>query len=212
MNPQDAFPPSNLPPESQEWRRAIEDKAYELTNSVVGNGESVQGLNRTSASSLANLSEQLQLLRTQVQRVNDLYNALPIPTQRTDQTSNFGLSSSSWNTVASVTFTSQGRGKLLISAIAQGQLVSGSTSTNMEASVRLVSSGTASPVTPGLAATPDGVWVNNFVSSWNFEATDLYAGSEVTVQFQIDPVDPASWGSGTGSFAVLSCRATFVPG
>jgi hypothetical protein len=212
MNENDQFPPSNLPPESQPWGRKVVDEVYSLLNEATGTGESVQGLNRNTASSLETLAGQIRDLETQVQRVNDLYNALPIPAQQTATETNFGLSSSSWNTVATVTFTPPANGTLLISAIAQGQLVSASTSTNMEIEVRLAQDTSYSPVTPGLAASPDGVWQNNFLSQWAFTVTDVKPDRPVTVSIQIDPVTAASWGTGTGSYVVLVGRSTFIPG
>lgn len=210
MNPNDVFPKDNLPPEAQAWRREVENEIYTLRNRTLGGDESILGLNRTSAASLETLADQLRLLEDQVQRINDLYNALPIPYQGTQHATNFGLSSSSWNTVASVSFKPPRKGRMFISATLSGQLVSGSTTTNMETAVRLELGSSASPATPGLAASPDGVWVNNFMSQWSWEI-DVDPTREVRVAARIDPVDAASWSAGTGSYAVLVARATFTP-
>lgn len=211
MNENDQFPPSNLPPEAQPWRRYLEERFYQLLNVLNANGQDIQGLNRNAASSLEELARQVRLLEEQVQRVNDLYNALPVAFQRTASESNFGLVSSSWNTVAQITFTPPRKGTFMIDASASGQLVSGSTGTNMETEVRLVRGSDTGPATPGLAATPDGVWVNNFITQWGWENIAADPDRPVTISMQIDPVNPASWGSGTGSFVVLSGSATFIP-
>lgn len=210
MNETDSFPPNGLPPEAQEWRRRVEDNIYQLLSGISGNSDSVQGLNRNAASSLETLAGQVRNLSEQVERVNTLYAALPIPDQKTDTATNFGLPSSGWNTVLSVSFVPPGRGRLIISAIGNGQLVSGSTTTNMEVETRLVCGSNTSPATPGLPASPDGVWQNNFLSSWGFEVDTLGGDATVTVSLQIDPVTAASWASGTGSYAVLSARAVFL--
>lgn len=211
MNENDTFPESNLPPESQPWRRALEARFYELINILNANGQDIQGLNRNAASTLEDLAKQVRELEIQVQRVNDLYNALPVAFQRTASASNFGLSSSSWNTVATITFDPPRKGTFMIDAVASGQLVSASTTTNMEVEVRLLRGTDAGPVTPGLAATPDGIWVNNFISQWGWSGVATDPDHPVSISVQIDPVDPASWGSGTGSFVVLSGSATFIP-
>jgi hypothetical protein len=210
MNANDAFPESNLPPESQEWRRSIEQTIYELLNASEGEQLSIQGLNRNAASSLETLAGQIRALSDQVERVEDLYDALPLAIQRTATETNFGLSSSSWNTVATITFTPPKKGVMQISAMASGQLVSGSTTTNMEIEVRLLQGADASPTSPGLPASPDGVWQNNFVSQWGWTSVPCDPETPVVVRAQIDPVTAASWGSGTGSFVALSGFATFV--
>lgn len=211
MNENDTFPESNLPPESQPWRRALEDRFYELLNILNANGQDIQGLNRNAASTLEELAKQVRELEIQVQRVNDLYNALPVAFQRTSNSTNFPVSSSSWSTIATIVFTPPQKGAFSIDAVASGQLVSSATGTNMEISVRLIQNGSAGPVTPGLAATPDGVWVNNFISQWGWSGVATDPEHPVLVSIQVNAEDFSSWGAGTGSFVVLSGSATFIP-
>lgn len=210
MNPEDTFPRRELPPEAQEWGRKVEDALYELSNRVNGNGDATLGLNRNTAASLETLAGQVRTLSDQVTRVNDLYNSLPIAFQRTDTNSGFGLSSAGWNTVASISFVPPSNGTLMVTASMSGQLVSDSTDTNMEIEVRLLRGTGPSPEVPGLPASPDGVWVNNFTTQWGW-SVNADPDRPVVIQAQIDPVTSASWGSGTGSFVVLSGFATFVP-
>ena len=210
MNPFDVFPRRNLPPESEEWGRFVEDRIYELENQEEAGSQTLQGLNRTSAASLQTLSRQLDNLALQVQAVEDLYNALPVAYQETVTQTNFGLPSSGWNTVATITFIPPREGKFVWSATASGRLVSGSTSTNMEAEYRIIATGYTSAVVPGLYASPDGTWMNNFLVTGGATSGTLDpSGSPLTISLQVDPVTSASWGSGTGSYAVLSGFATF---
>lgn len=209
MNPEDTFPQSNLPADSQAWRRRVEDAIYELINRGQGNSNSTQGLNRNTAANMENLGNQVRQLGTQIQRVNDLYNALPVAYQATSTETNFGLSSAGWNTIARITFNPPARGTLKVSATMSGQLISDSTSTNMEVEARLLLRSSGSPPVPGLAATPDGIWQNNFVTQWGW-SVETDPDRPVVIQAQIDPVDASSWNSGTGSSVVLSGFATFV--
>lgn len=209
MNSEDSFPNSNLPREAQPWRRDVENAIYELINLAEGNSNSTQGLNRNTAAVMENLGAQVRQLETQIDRVNDVVNSLPVALQATATETNFGLSSAGWNTIARITFNPPARGTLKVSATMSGQLVSGSTSTNMEVEARLLVRSSGSPAIPGLAATPDGIWQNNFVTQWGW-SVNTDPDTPVVVQAQIDPVDASSWGSGTGSSVVLSGYAIFV--
>lgn len=206
----DIFPKADLPGPAQPWAREVEKRIYQGENGVVSSDQSILGLNRNTASTLENLAEQVRELNTQVERVQGLYDALPIAYQRTETFLNFGLSSSSWNSIGSITFVPPRSGRFVVSATASGQLVSDSTSTNMECDFRLSrGSGDTSPVIPGLYATPDGTWVNNFVLNWGW-TVDVTPETPLVITLQADPVTSASWGSGTGSYAVLSGFATFL--
>lgn len=205
----DVFPRRNLPDEAEEWGREVERRVYQGENATNSSDQSISGLNRNTASTLETLADQVTELDTQVTRVQQLYDALPIAFQRTSTFQNFGLSSSSWNSIGSITFTPPGSGTFVVSVTASGQLVSGSTSTNMECDFRLNNGSSQSPVIPGLYASPNGTWVNNFVVNWGWTVTTA-PDTPLTVTLQADPVTAASWGSGTGSYAVLSGFATFV--
>lgn len=206
----DIFPRADLPGPAQPWVREVEKRIYQGENGVSSSDQSILGLNRNTASTLETLADQVRELDTQVTRVQELYDALPTANQRTETFLNFGLSSSSWNNIGSITFVPPKRGIFTVSAIASGQLVSGSTSTNMECEFRLSrGGGDTSPVIPGLYATPDGTWVNNFVLNWGW-TVEVAPETPLVITLQADPVDPASWGTGTGSYAVLSGFATFT--
>ena len=200
----DVFPRRNLPPEAEEWGRTVEDRVYQAENRSATSDQSLSGLNRSSAATLENLAEQIN-------RVEALYRAIPKATQQTKVETNFAVpGTGTWNTIASVSFTYPEPGTLSLSAIASGQLISPSTSTLMGCNYRIVATGLPpSHVAPGLYATPGGTWVNNFMLSWGW-AIPISGSSAVTVSLQANPQDGASWGGGTGSYAVLSVFGTFT--
>lgn len=205
----DVFPPRNLPPEAEEWGREVETRIYLAENSSLSSGQSISGLNRNTSTTLQDLASQVQELEVQVGRVQSLYDALPIAYQRTSTFTGFGLASSSWNDIGSITFVPPSSGVFVVSTTASGQLVSNSTSTNMECDFRLSIGTDQSFSVPGLYATPDGVWVNNFMITWGWSVS-VTPETPLVITLQADPVTSASWGSGTGSYAVLSGFATFV--
>lgn len=199
MSAGDVFPRRNLPPESEEWGREVEDRIYAAENSNETSGQSLDGLGRASSATLIQLAQQIQ-------EVQALYDALPVANQATTTTSNFA-NPSGWTTIASVSFPGTINGTFTLSAVASGQLVSGGGSTNMECSYRIVAGGVTSAVVPGLYASPTGVFVNNFMVTWGFTLPMTY-GLPISVQLQANPVAAASWPSGTGSYAVLSAFGT----
>lgn len=204
----DTFPRRNLNPEAEEWGREVEGRIFELENRAQGNTQSVSGLNRSSAASLQELTEKIDLLDRQVQRIGTLYGAIPKMGQETAVANNFAVGSG-WSTVASVTFLPDSSGTFQVTATAQGRLVSNSTSTLMGAEIRLVLGGSASPAMTGLPATPSGTWVNNMKVSWPWTVATS-AGNPITIAAQVYAQDPASWPSGTGSMMVLSAIGTFT--
>lgn len=203
----DVFPRRNLNPEAEEWGREVQRRIVRLENDTATESQSVQGLNRSSAATLDDLANQLKRLDEQVQAVQDLYDQLPKAQQSTGYNSNFSLSPG-WNSVVAVSFTAPGPGLFTLSASAHGQLVSGSTSSNVQATIRLAAGGSPSPGVPGLFASPDGIWVNNMMAGWGW-VIPVVANQVVTVYAQVNPTDAGAWGAGTGSHMALSAFGTF---
>lgn len=149
-------------------------------------------------------ARQLQLLSEQVERVTEAYAALPAPVQGLASASDFAVPlSGSWNTLATVSFLAPKTGTMSLSATASGMLKSTTTSTNVEASARIVMNGIASAALPGNFASPDGTWRNSFFVPWGW--TEFVTESmEITVSLQVAPNNGASWPAGTGSYATLT--------
>lgn len=199
MNPYDVFPRRNLPPEAEEWGRDVERRTIAQESALLGMGSHISGQNRTSASTLESLA--LQIVELQ-----NLYKAIPKPRQGTNTTSGFGLAAG-WNTIASVSIANPGASQIDIMAAATGQLVSTTTSGNIELQSRLLLNGTtASPVMPGYWYNTSGDWISLAMPSYSWA---LNSTSGVTVAFQVNPAAAGSWATGTGSQAALSVYATF---
>lgn len=209
MNPLDAFPRRNLPPEAEEWGREVEARTIALENAALSGGQTLGGLNRTSAASLESMSQQLSGLATQVERVDDLYDALPKAYQKTASNTGFGLPSSAWNTVATNTYIFDKNGTLTVVATASGSLATPETASNMECDIRITSPAGVSPPVAGLPASPSGTWRNTLFTSWGW-TIPVIADTAIVIAAEINPVTSASWPSGTSSTIVLSSFATFT--
>ena len=198
----DVFPRRNLPSEAEEWGRKVEDRIYQAENLQAMSGQSLSGLNRSSSGTLGSLAEQVQ----QVQR---LYNAIPIPKQATTSVTGFGVpSTGAWNTIASVSITPDASGTLAFAVVGSGQLVS-SNSGNLMCSFRiLLSTGSSSPAVPGLYAFSGGVGGNNFLVNWAWAIS--VTTTPVTISIQANPAAGETWGSGTGSYVALSAFGTLT--
>lgn len=205
----DVFPRRNLNPEAEEWGREVERRIQQAENKETGSAQSISGLNRASASGFQALAEQLQLLDQQVDRVNDLYGALPKADQQTTVASNFGLGSG-WNNVAAVTFYPPMEGYMNVSVTAHGQLRSPSTTAIMGAHIRLVCAGETSPAMPGLPASPFGQWINNLMFGYGWRNVPVNPNTPVTIRAQVIPDDASAWPSGNDSMMALTAFATFT--
>lgn len=67
----DVFPRRNLNPEAEPWGRAHDDRVLALESAVGIVGQSVQGQNRNTASSLSVIAQQLQTIAEQQQTLID---------------------------------------------------------------------------------------------------------------------------------------------
>lgn len=65
INPNDRFPPSNLPTNATPWGRAIQDRLNNVERQTVANMQSLAGMNRLFAAQLENISGQLNALAEQ---------------------------------------------------------------------------------------------------------------------------------------------------
>jgi len=205
----DTFPRRNLPAEAEPWGRFAEEKVYALENAITTNGQSADGLNRNTASTLQDLGKQLEKLDAQVQRLNDLYGQLPKAFQATQNRTNFAVGASGWQNIASVSFTAPDTGKFTIGADAVGRLQTASTTTNVEVTYRLIAKTTASPTIAGIFWSPEGEFQNTFSLSWGWEIP-VIQGESVAVAIQANPTNPATWPAHPATYATIQSNATFV--
>src|SRR5690606_34306475 len=83
----DVPPRRNLPGEAEQWGRWMEDDQNLLKGAVISQGQSLQGLNRSTAASLASISDQLTAisgvlttLSDQQTQLTNQVDALPVTT------------------------------------------------------------------------------------------------------------------------------------
>lgn len=200
MSAFDVFPRRNLPDDAEEWGREVEARIHNAELASSASGKSISGLNRTTSSSLDTLAHQI----AEIKRLQD---SIPVAQQRTAQNTNFGLPSSGWNTVATTSFEAPGGGFLSVTAVASGQLVSSTGPGLKTCEYRLVAGPEASAVIDGLFASPSGTWVNNFMVTWAWGINPT-TNNTVDISLQARPADTSSWGSESGSYAVLTCFGT----
>jgi hypothetical protein len=202
INPTDVFPRRNLGGESEEWGREVEARVRAVEYAILGQQQNLSGANRTSASSLQELSRQLQALE-------NLVNAIPKVVQSSQTSTGFGLGSG-WNTIVSASITVPANVSTgTISANGSALLVSPSTSTVVTSRSRLVVAGTAQGEIPNAWYPGSGDFRSIAVPS-AARSFSVSPGSTITVSFQANPDDPASYPSNPSSYAVLSLIGTFT--
>lgn len=208
MSPFDTFPRRNLPPEADPWGRNVEGKIYELENQAVSGKQSVDGLNRNTASTLHDLAKQLGLLDEQVQRIDALFNQLPKGSQANVNPTGFAVTGAGWRNIATVTFSAPASGNFSISANAVGRLVSAVTTGNFEVSYRLMAKTLAGPTVAGAAWNPTGEVQNSFSLSWGWNLT-VGEGEGVVVSLQANPEGTTTWATHPATYATLQADADF---
>lgn len=216
MNPNDVFPRRNLPGESEAWGRVVEDRIREVEYAALGQKTNLQSENRASSASLQEISRQIISLQANQAALDAnqaaldaAIRAVPRTLQSTQQNSGFGLGGG-WNTVvtASVTVPS-GMNTCRLLVIGSGQVVTNTTTQNVESSYRLnvLNVGT-SPEAPGPWATGYGDFRTVLTPSygWTFGVS---GGQNVTAEFQVQPRDGGAYPPNGNSYAVLTLLATF---
>lgn len=216
MNPNDVFPRRNLPGEAEEWGRKVEERIRNVEYGSLSQKSNIQSENRSSSSSLQELSRQLiQIRDTQVAlqanqaALDAAIRAVPRTIQSTAQNSGFGLGGG-WNTVVYTEITAPpGMTNCKFLVIGSGQIVTNTTTQNVETSYKLNVPGVGeSPSAPGPWATGYGdfrtVMTPSF--SWSFGVSP---GQTIRAEFQIAANTPAAYPGNGNSYAVISVLATF---
>ena len=193
----DIFPRRNLPDEAEEWGRKVEERIVALEGVGQILGGKAQGVNRTQASSLQDLAQQLA-------RLDALRKAIPRSAAITTSNSNFALTTTGWNTIAETTLNGSGTGGS-VTAVSSGTLISGPADTLIGTRFRLVLNNSSfSPEFPGMY-TPQGAFYVPVIPSfsWNFN------GTSANVKLQVSPEATQPWPGGTGSHVALALYGSF---
>jgi hypothetical protein len=203
MNPTDVFPRRNLPGEAEEWGRKVEDRVRGVEFAASSGKQDTQSLNRTTASSLQELTRQLQSLE-------DLYNFIPKPQQSSEEEVGFALAAGT-NTVVTASLTvPKGASLVNLVAIGSGHLITTTTGGLVTTQSRLELVGhSASPWIMNGWYTGSGDFRTVMAPSYSWTAT-VTPETLITVNLQVYPDNAGMYGFHASNYAVLSLLGTFT--
>lgn len=200
--PKDIFPRRNLGP-GEDWGRKMEDRVVGTERVLEGLSQTLQGTNRTSASSLADIGRQLQ-------EIQALYASIPKVTQDTASSSGFGLVGG-WQTVCSGTVSvplDMTQAEVVLFGVVWMRASLGA-QTLIQAHSRVVIAGVTGPAfvtaadayDPGLGAT------NAPQFSREFEVTP---GGSFSIALQVLPAAASAFPASSDNYAVLTALSSFT--
>ena len=195
INPDDVFPARNLPGEAEKWGRSIEDEVKKLREQQEITNQLLSGQNRGNAASLAALADQ--------------FSTLVGVDGGSTTTSDFGLTSGSWVTVADTNVTTPPwGGKAVITGAGMAFVVSNDAFA--VPSVRLLIGGVSSmevelPQGTGASAIP---FFGTLAYTRNISVSP---GSVIATSLQVYVLDSSLWYTGAGNRkAQISSTAVFT--
>lgn len=197
----EVFPRRNLSDEAEPWGREMESRVVTLEGIAAAAKSKVAGQNRTTASTLGDLTRQLD-------RLDALYRAIPKPAQTIGDNSGFGLSGG-WQTIA-VANVNVPYGTSHAEVFAMGSaFLTNTTGSLVGGSMRLVANGNASPAQP-YATFSDVAGFHASITpgfSWRFPVAQ---GATVAIALQVNPLDAATWGAHASNYATVAGMVTFT--
>lgn len=210
LNPADVYPRRNLPGDADAWGRVIEDEVRDLKRAFLGQKSNVQSDNRATASTFQELARQVVKIEDALEAVQAGLRAIPKPAQAIDASANFGLTAG-WNTVVTTSLTvPEGANFVSLAAYGSGQVVSETTTSNVETQYRVVVPGVGEqPAAPGPWAVGYGDFRTILLPSYAWD-TAVTSGQVLTAQFQVQPEDQSAYPPNAKSYAVITLRATFT--
>lgn len=211
MNVDDVFPRRDLPGAAEKWGREVETRIIGLESAVLGQRGNLQSENRSSASTLQELSRQIVQLKENQDELDAAVRAIPKPALSQNTSSSFTLGSG-WNTVVSTSLTVPAGASLVrLLVIGSGQIVTDTTTQNVETSYRLNVPGIGdSPSAPGPWAVGYGDFRTVLLPSYGWIA-NVTPGQTITANFQVSAEDPGAYSSpNENSYAVITIDATFT--
>lgn len=207
----DVFPRRNLPGDANNWGREVEQRIYDLENGADGQKTNLKSENRATSSTLQELARQVLQVREAVTALNELVKAVPKPLLSQGSAENFTLGSG-WTTVATTSITvPEGATMMTLTVLGSGQIVSDTTTQNVETSYRINVPGIGtSPAAPGPWAVGYGDFRTVLVPSYGWTAT-VFAGQVITAEFQVTAEDPGAYSTPNPlSYAVITMDATMT--
>lgn len=200
--PRDVFPRRNLGA-GEEWGREVESRVIRTENALGSVSQLLRGENRTSASSLAELGRQIN-------KLEDLYLAIPQVSQKSASASGFGLSGG-WQTLVSDSVTVP-EGMHNANVVLYGVLwmrASLGAGTLIQAQSRVLIDGVAGPAfntsadayDPGLGATNAPQYSRTFSVS---------PGGSFAISLQVNPASAPAFPAHGDNYAVITALCSFT--
>lgn len=198
----DVFPRRNLPGTADVWGREVEIRVAGAERSAEINAQSLQALNRSLASSVTILSEQVSGLA-------EVIAALPYQVAQDRRESGFALSGSYADKVSDTILVPPGKTSVSVMCIATGAALDTTTGGLTTAYGRVVINGQIGGASPA-AKDSGATFVNNVITSSFALTFGVTPGDTVTVSFQMYGLNGSAFPAQPANFAQIATVATFT--
>lgn len=197
----DVFPRRNLSADAEPWGREVEKRIVDMEGVASAAKSGVAGQNRTTASTLGDLTRQLQ-------RLDDLYRSIPKPAQATGTRTGFGLSGG-WQTIAAVDVGVPQDATHTDIFVAGSAFLTNTTASLVGGSMRIVVGTEVSPAQPYGTYSDVGGFHASITPGYSW-GMDVTPGGFFTVSLQVNPQDAATWGAHADNYATVAAMMTFT--
>lgn len=210
MNPNDVFPPRNLPNPSVPWGREIEKRVVDLEKGSQSAKDDLNNGNRTTAAVTSELARQLQSLEEVLEGLEDLYQAIPKTYQQTNRTENFPAGVQ-WTTVNTISIVfPEGSDHVEVSAFGSGGMSYDQGDQGLATlQGRMVIRNGSGPYVRADEFYSSGGWLS-ILTPQNTRSLDRGTTTGFDVEFQVRAEDSASFPAHADNYANVTVIATFT--
>lgn len=210
MNPNDVFPPRNLPNPSVPWGREIEKRVVDLEKGSQSAKDDLNNGNRTTAAVTSELARQLQSLEEVLEGLEDLYQAIPKTHQQTNRTENFSADVQ-WTTVNTISIVfPEGSDHVEVSAFGSGGMSFDHENQGLATlQGRMVIRNGSGPYVQADGFSTVGGWLS-ILTPQNTRSLDRGTTTGFDVEFQVRAEDSASFPAHVDNYANVTVIATFT--
>lgn len=207
MNPNDVFPPRNLPGPAVPWAREMESRVVGLEKGALASGQDLNNSNRTTAAVTSELARQLNRLEDFLEDLEELYRSIPKTYQTTNRTTGFA-SSETWVTVNTIPISfPDGSNHVEISAFGAGGMEYAGNNASATLQGRMVIRNGSGPY-----VTADELYS---ASGWTAILTpqntrSLDGEDDFNVEFQVRAENSSAYPADSRNYANLTVIATFT--
>src|SRR5690606_29397805 len=207
MNPNDVFPPRNLPAPAVPWAREMESRVISLEVGALASGQDLNNSNRTTATVTNELARQLYLLEDFLEDLEELYRSIPKTYQTTNRTAGFA-SSETWVTVNTIPISfPDGSNHVEISAFGAGAMKYADNGTLATLEGRMVIRNGSGPYVYADEFYVAGGWMSILIPQ---NTRSLDGEDDFNVEFQVRAADSSAYPADSRNYANLTVIATFT--